>query len=462
MKTPFSDRFRASLIRVFETHIKHRQTFRYWRELETSQWLSPQELDRIQLAGLQRLLAYASDYCPYYRDTWRELGLRPDRVESVSDLAQWPVITKDTIRQHRQEMCSTATGVTLLPKTTGGSSGQPLAFTVTHDSLDRQTAASHRGYAWAGVPPGTKQTYLWGVPLGSQPAWRRRKFRMYHRVLYGRHFLSAFELSTDRVPQFLAEHNRFRPRAIVAYTNPLYEFARELKRKGLSPYSPRSIVVGAEKLHDFQRRLIEEVFQAPVFETYGCREFMLLGAECDRHRGLHLTAENLVIEILDDEGKPTPDGREGNVVITDLGNYGMPFIRYANGDRAVAGWGKCTCGRGLPMMTKVVGRQLDVLTTPDGRRVPGEFFPHLLKDFAAVERFQAVQTEPDRVVLKIIADDAWQQEDQARIEAEVRDVMGDSVRFTVQRVQEIPLTPTGKLKVVVNDCAACAEEKVSS
>src|SRR5690606_25431630 len=144
---------------------------------------------------------------------------------------------------------------------------------------------------------------------------------------------------------------------------------------------PRSVIVGAEKLYPFQRKLIEEAFAAPVFETYGSREFMLIAAECDRHEGLHLTSEHLLVEILDEDGRPTPAGEAGNVVITDLYNFGMPFIRYANGDRAIAGWSKCSCGRGLPLLRQVTGRRLDVLHSPDGRRIPGEFFPHCLKDF---------------------------------------------------------------------------------
>src|SRR2546423_8189267 len=105
-----------------------------------------------------------------------------------------------------------------------------------------------------------------------------------------------------------------------------------LADKKVTPHSPKSILVGAEKLHPFQRELIERVFGAPVFETYGSREFMLIGAECDRHDGLHLTAEQLLVEVLEDDGSPTPQGEEGNVVVTDLYNYGMPFIRYATGD----------------------------------------------------------------------------------------------------------------------------------
>src|SRR5256714_9638865 len=158
---------------------------------------------------------------------------------------------------------------------------------------------------------------------------------------------------------------------------------------------------------------------------------MLIGGECDRHEGLHLTAENLLVEILDDEGRPTPEGEEGNVVITDLFNYGMPFIRYAIGDRAVAGWGACSCGRGLPLLRKVVGRRLDVLRTPDGRLIPGEFFPHLLKDYPSVKRFQVVQDGPGHVRLCVVLKGGWEEASRRSLEQQAGSVLGPPVRFQV-------------------------------
>jgi phenylacetate-CoA ligase len=226
-----------------------------------------------------------------------------------------------------------------------------------------------------------------------------------------------------------------------------------LEERGLVPFSPKSIVVGAEKLYDFQRAVIERVFRAPVFETYGSREFMLMAAECDRHEGLHLTAEQLLVEVLDDDGLPAADGQEGNVVVTDLFNYGMPFVRYVNGDRAIAGWHECSCGRGLPLMRPPLGRTLDVLTTPDGRRIPGEFFPHLLKDFRAVKRFQVVQDTADRIELRLVLGDGWTPQDRARLEDAVREVAGPLVTVDVKPVDDIPLTAAGKLRVVVNNTA---------
>jgi phenylacetate-CoA ligase len=192
------------------------------------------------------------------------------------------------------------------------------------------------------------------------------------------------------------------------------------------------------------------VFHAPVFETYGSREFMLIGAECDQHAGLHLSLENLLVEIVDDDGRPTPAGQEGNVVITDLFNYGMPFVRYVNGDRAVAGFPLCPCGRGLPLLTKVVGRQLDTLTMPDGRKVPGEFFPHLIKEFPCVRRFQVVQDAVDRITLKLVVDGGLTLAERESLLHEIRRGTGSAVQIQLDLVNDIPLTKAGKHRVVVH------------
>ncbi|HEX3928884.1 MAG TPA: hypothetical protein VHW65_12885, partial [Gemmatimonadales bacterium] len=242
---------------------------------------------------------------------------------------------------------------------------------------------------------------------------------------------------------------RTRPDAIVAYTNAIYTFALMLEERGLVPFAPRGIVVGAEKLHEFQRAVIERVFRAPVFETYGSREFMLLGAECEKHAGLHLTAEQLIVEVLDDDGQSVPAGVEGNVVVTDLTNFGMPFIRYANGDRAVSSPERCACGRGLPLLEAVTGRRLDVLTTPDGRRLPGEFFPHILKELRAVRRFQVIQDVPEAITLRLVAPELTEK-DEAWLRREVAAVGGSALRLDLERVTDIPLTAAGKLQVVVN------------
>lgn len=450
-------RFRRGLIRIYEGAWHRRPVFPYWKALEASQWWTPAQIAALQLQRLKSLLEFTQSTSPWYAEQWKTRGLDAREVTSLADFRQWPVIDRDTIRANRLALRSTAPGMRLIAKATGGSSGVPLQFDLDFDSNDRRMAAWHRGYGWAGAAPGARQWYLWGVPPSSAADWKKRKVRLYDR-LYRRHTESCFDLSEAHVARFAASLAATRPDNIVAYTNALYTFARMLEAAKIRPFQPRSIVVGAEKLHAYQRATIEGVFGAPVFETYGSREFMLLGAECEAHQGLHLTAEHLLVELLDDDGLPVPSGEVGNVVVTDLTNRGMPFIRYANGDRAVAGGSGCRCGRGLPLLQAVTGRRLDVLTTPDGRALPGEFFPHILKELASVRQFQVIQDHPQAVTVRLVAPE-WSENDERWLRSEVAATAGGALRLDIDRVAEIPLTAAGKLQVVVNRLATASMSK---
>ena len=159
---------RHLLLPAFETRLKRRKIFPYWRELEKSQWLPRSELERLQHQSLCRLVEHAFENCPYYRKAWGARGLHPSALQRRSDFEAWPVITREEVRQNRLEIRATVPGLKLLSKATGGSSGVPLQFDLDQGSYDRRFAAWHRGYAWAGAAPGTRQLYLWGVALGSR------------------------------------------------------------------------------------------------------------------------------------------------------------------------------------------------------------------------------------------------------------------------------------------------------
>ncbi len=447
MKNMYGSLYRNLLLPLFDGPLKGRRTLHYWRALEESQWWTPSELASFQLTALKNLLKHAAESCPYYGETWKSLEIGPGDIQSLDDLRKFPLITRDVIRAQRLRMRSRLP-MKLLSKGTGGSSGEPLQFDLCLDSNDRRTAQMYRGYGWAGGAPGSKQLLVWGSHVGNVPSWKRWKSDLHHLVDRQR-VLSCFEFTPAKMDRHWQALRRYRPEVIVAYTNPLYEFARYLQTRNYQPHVSRSIIVGAEKLHDFQRELIESVFQVPVFETYGSREFMLIGAECEHHRRLHLSQENLIVEILDDDGQPTPAGEAGNVVVTDLFNYGMPFIRYVNGDRAIASSELCPCGRGLPLLKSITGRRLDVLDTPDGRQIPGEFFPHLIKEFPCVLRFQVVQESSHKITLNLVAEGGFTLSDRQQLLREIRKVAGREVEIEIHYVADIPLTRAGKHNVVL-------------
>lgn len=441
--------YRYVVIPAYESLYQGRRTLGFWRQLERSQWLSREELADRQFHAMQDLLLHAAENCPYYRQRWQECGLRPEQLQCAADLRRWPLLDKQQVREHRQVMRSQRDVGRIISKSTGGSTGVPVHFDLDLGSHERRFAAMYRGYGWAGGAPGSKQFHLWGVPLEPRSRWKAWKDRLYDAV-QRRYLVNTFQLSEQAVPRIHADLNRHRPDVIVAYTGALYQLARGLAERDLRPCRPNALIVGAEKLHDFQRELIEEVFQAPVFETYGSREFMLIGAECSRHCGLHLTTEHLYVEILDDDGRTTPDGQVGNVVVTDLYNFGMPLIRYALGDQAVAGLTECDCGRGLPLLRSVRGRQLDVVFTPDGRTIPGELFPHLIKDYAEIRQFQIVQSSPEQLKLRVVLAPSWTDSQRDQLLNQIRQVTGPWLTVLWQPVSSIALTQAGKHRVVVN------------
>ncbi len=441
--------YRHAIIPAFETVVKRRRTLAYWRELEQNQWWSVGQLEELQFQSLQRLLEHCQQHSSYFQKLWRACGLEPSQLQTLADFTAWPITNRDTMRDSAQEIRCIATDIGLVRKSTGGSSGSPLHFVLDRAADDRRCGATLRGYSWAGALPGTRQTHLWGTTLGKQNHWWKLKEHLYNRYLYRRDMINSFNVYEHDTPQLVGRINSFRPRVLVAYTNPLYSLARAIAEQGLRVHSPQSIVVGAEKLHDYQRQTIESTFQAPVFETYGSREFSLIGAECDRHRGLHMSMENLLIEVLNEDGTPTPSGHEGNIVITDLFNLAMPFVRYEIGDRAIAGFEQCVCGRNLPLLRKVTGRQLDLITTVDGQRLAGEFFPHVMKDFRSVRQFQVLQRELDSIEIKLVVDQHWTSHALEALRGTIQSTVGGSTHLHFVEVPHIPLTPAGKFRVVI-------------
>jgi phenylacetate-CoA ligase len=440
--------YRNFLFPIFDRIVKRRHTTRYWRLAEESQWWSNAALQSKQLQDLKSIVGYAYEHCDYYRRTWTEHGLKLEQLQSLEDFYRWPVLTREHVRENRLGLQS-STIKKRLTKTTGGSTGEPLEFDLDPDSNQRRTAMTFRGYDWAGGGPGNRRLLIWGADLRPAAPWRRWKRALHHWV-DNEKVLNCFDFSYETMGRHFQSMQRFRPQVLIAYTNPLYEFARYLREKSLVPTGIRSIIVGAEKLHDFQRTLIQEVFHAPVFETYGSREFMLIAAECEHHMGMHLSTENVLVQVADDDGQPTPDGQEGNVIVTDLFNRAMPFIRYLSGDRAIAGFTQCSCGRGLPLLKQIVGRRLDVIKTPNGRVVPGEFFPHFFKDYKAIRRFQVRQERLHEIEIHLMVDSPLMDQTRWEIQQQLQQALGVELKIQLQEVESIPLTKSGKLQVVVN------------
>jgi phenylacetate-CoA ligase len=437
--------FRHVLFPAYESGLRGRKTLSYLREYERQQWLAPEQIDALQWQKLQHLLRHCWEHVPYYRETWAGLGIAaPEDIRDPAHYARLPVLDKPTIRANFERLIAGPQRAGLLYKTTGGSTGEPLKFGYTRDSYERRVAIMWRGYGWAGARLGQRTLYLWGTPLGAQ----KRKDLLYHGA-FNRRMLNAFEMDRTRMAEYADAIDRFQPETIVSYVAPIVEMADWLIATDRRVHAPLRILGAAEALHDAQRTRIEQAFGAPAYNTYGCREFMLIAAECEHRDGLHVNADHLKVEL----GHGESAGGEGprELVITDLHNLGMPLLRYVNGDLATPGHGRCACGRGLPRLARVDGRKLDALRTRDGRFVPGEYVVYAFLGATGIRRYQVVQKQLDAFEILIVPDAGFDAGIIEHVRSELVKVVGDSVALNFRLTDEIPLTPSGKQRVTVSE-----------
>ena len=193
--------------------------------------------------------------------------------------------------------------------------------------------------------------------------------------------------------------------------------------------------------------MIETALGCKVFESYGSREFMLIAMECPAHEGLHISAENLMVEIMGTDG-PCPPGQSGQVLITDLHNFATPFIRYQTGDMATWSGRKCSCGRGLPMLESIDGRVVDIIQGLDGRPLTGAFFPHLLKEFPDITQYQVVQITKDSLEIRLVRESPLEPQVEAELKRQILKVL-PGMNLDIQLVNELQKTPAGKTRVTI-------------
>jgi phenylacetate-CoA ligase len=452
MKTSWYEKaFSRVLYPLWESGLRRRHTLAYLADYQRDQWLAPEQIAALQWQRLKRLLEHCEQKVPYYRQRWREAGIAVADIRNLDDYAQLPMLTKADIRQHFDALQAEGWHDRVLTKATGGSTGDPLRFGYTRESYERRTAVMWRGYDWAGSRMGRRTLFVWGGAVGTPNRVQQFKDRVYNAA-FARRVLNSFGMTEANMAGYADAIDDYRPQVIVGYVGPLVRLAQWLLDTGRRVAAPRSIIGAAESLHEFQREIIERAFGCPAYNTYGCREFMLIASECERREGLHVNADHLVVELQRHPGAPVTE--PGEVVITDLFNYGMPFVRYLNGDVATASDHVCSCGRGLPLLQRVDGRLLDAIRTPAGHLLPGEFFPHMLKDVPGLVRFQVVQRRLDQLELSLVRGPGFDEASLAYIRRELAKVVGDSLQLNVHFVDDIPLTPSGKWRVCISELPA--------
>lgn len=419
--------------------------------MEETQWWPAERLQAMQLERLRSLLCEVSINVPYYSELFARLRFDPAELKSVEDLRALPLLDKATIGAHTEAMKNLKASA-LARSNTGGSSGEPLVFFIGKERMSHDVAAKWRATRWWGVDYGDRELVVWGSPieLGAQDRVKRLRDWLLRTEL-----LPAFAMNERRLDEMVATIRRRRPRMLFGYPSALSHIARHAESRGvrLDDVGVQVAFVTSERLYDEQRTTISRLFGCPVANGYGGRDAGFIAHECPQG-GMHITAEDIVLEFVDRGGQPVTDGEPGEVVVTHLATRDFPFIRYRTGDVAVRDSRRCSCGRGLPMLREIQGRSTDFVVAADGTVMHGLALIYILRELPGLSAFKVVQHDLQRTSVQLVPGIGFDPACERTIVDSFRKRLGSHVTVDIQRVAAIAPEKSGKFRYVVSHIAA--------
>ncbi|MFO1412788.1 MAG: phenylacetate--CoA ligase family protein [Burkholderiales bacterium] len=434
-----------------QERFKHHSTVAVRREMERVQWLPRAEIEELQARRLRAFIADITTHVPYYRDLFAGRGMSAADIRTPADLGRLPLLTKGLIRAHADAL--RADDARRLARfNTGGSSGEPLVFYIGAERVSHDVAAKWRATRWWNVDIGDPEIVVWGSPieLGAQDRVRALRDAVMRTEL-----LPAFEMSDAKLDHFLERIRARRPRMLFGYPTAIAIVARHARRRGvrMDDLGIAVAFVTAEQLLPDQASTIAAIFGCPVANGYGGRDAGFIAHACP-HGGLHVTADDIVVETIDSNGRPVGPGVAGEIVVTHLATRDFPFVRYRTGDLGMLSEATCPCGRGLPLLHEVTGRTTDMIVAADGSLVHGLGVVYPIRELPGIEAFKVIQETRTQLRVLVVASDAYTRREEERMITGLRARLGASVGVTVERVAAIPPERSGKYRYVQSRVAA--------
>jgi phenylacetate-CoA ligase len=338
----------------------------------------------------------------------------------------------------------------LFVKKTSGSTGVSLQICVDNDSMHWKRACTLRSDEWSGWRFGERIAMLWGPSAYLQRGWRGR---LRNALLERTIGLNTLKMDEDALETFCQQVQKLRPTLIFGHAHSVFLLAEYVRSAGHTGIRPRGIITTAMVLHDWQRRVIEDVFACKVTNRYGCEEVSLIACECEKHEGLHVNSDGVYVEI-ERDGELVGPGEPGSIIVTDMTNRAMPIIRYQVGD--VGAWSSraCPCGRGLPLLERLEGREADYITTRTGELISGI---SLTENFAVqvpgIAQLQIIQESVDHLRFRIVRAQDFGDASAQSMKALVRERFGPEVNYECEFVDRIPQEPSGKYRFCISRVA---------
>jgi phenylacetate-CoA ligase len=419
-------------------------------QLQHSQWWTPQALEAAQLRQLGLVLAHAYDTVPFYRERLHDVGFDPKAGLDRESFGKLPLLRREELQLATDALRSQqvpATHGRLVEHSTSGSTGRPIKTLGTEVTQFFWNALTLREHLWhqrnlAGKLAAIRTTVEEGVASGWGPSTD---------VAFATGPCATLNIRTDidTQLQWLAAQA---PDYLLSHPSNVQALAQRSMAQGIPLPSLRQVRTFGETVTPELRRTCREAWGVGVADSYSAQEIGYIALQCPQHEHYHVQSENVLVEILNDRNEACAPGEVGRVVISTLHNFAMPLLRYEILDYAEVGE-LCPCGRGLPVIKRVLGRQRNLVTLPDGRRhwpsFPAESWAHI----APIRQIQLVQKALDHIEARLVAARPLSAEEERQLAAALQQGLGYPFRITLQYAEQIGRSANFKYEDFVSELA---------
>jgi phenylacetate-CoA ligase len=418
------------------------EAYRFYSE---AQWWDNSRLREYQNDRLKETVQIAYNEVPFYRQLYDDNGLNIKRINSVTDLPSLPIVTKSMLRAAYPHDCSRKSAYRCQEYFTSGSSGQPFAVQIDNFTLSHARALMLLRANFSGWEIG-KPFLQTGMSL------KRGLIKKGKDLALRTQYVSAFDLSNPILDKYLGLIEKKKLKYLMGYPGSLYYLAQRAAETGFN-MKMDGIVSWGDNLYGHYRKAIEKHFCCRITDTYGCGEGIQVAAQCGAEGApYHIFMPHVAVEVVDDDGQPVPKGKTGNILLTRLDPGVMPLIRYKIGDIGRQhDSDTCACGRGLEMLGQIMGRDTDVIETPNGNRLIVHFFTGIFEYYQSIETFRVTQDATGSLNIEIVPGKNFKIEDWEGAKQEILEKGDQDLEIKLQIVPEIPPNSSNKRRFVVSN-----------
>ena len=422
-------------------------------QFDQSQWWPEDRLLDHQLGQIAGLLKHFGETSPFYAERLKAIGFNVDRPLDLDRFRTIPPLTRHDLQSAGDSLLSESIPKDhgrLLTAASSGSTGRPVTARKTDVNQTFHRALNLRNHLWHRRDLSAKFATIRGYDPGVAMAPDGQHSRTWTSV-----FRTGPSIQLNSAHCTLGEQVHWiakeRPPYILSYPTNLHALALRCAELGLRMPWLKSLVTFSEALSPGQREVIEGYFGVPVEDMYSAAEVSMIAVQCpDVPENYHVQSENVLMEVVDDDGAPCPVGETGRILVTDLHNFAMPFVRYEIGDLAVFG-PPCACGRGLPAVRRIFGRTRNMLRLESGEQIFPDIAALHLNEIAPLRQYQMIQTSYTDIEMKLNLARPFEGDEEAHMRKMILDALGQPFNLHLVHVEDIPRHPSGKFEDFISE-----------